>query len=168
LISRHSWAWVEFGKEPNLDQLEDKMRRDFDAQIAGAELFFVSTLLPEELSTVKFLRGSWDEALRYAETGWSPEAPRHVQSMNFAVRFRAKAYSGDREGAPKLLEDRHEMVARVGKINSYGSWGLLMAAIEGLYVLGEAEKVATLYPLARRLIDTGTIWVGSCLDFRRP
>jgi hypothetical protein len=79
--------------------------------------------------------------------------------MNVAMRFRAKAYSGDRDGAPKLLEDRHEMVARVGKTNSYGSWVLSMAAIEGLYMLGEGEKVATLYPLARRLIDTGTICI---------
>jgi hypothetical protein len=34
-----------------------------------------------------------------------------------------------------------------------------MAAIEGLYMLGEVEKVATLYPRARQLIDTGTICI---------
>jgi hypothetical protein len=32
-----------------------------------------------------------------------------------------------------------------------------MAAIEGLYMLGECEKVAALYPVARTLIDTGTV-----------
>jgi tetratricopeptide (TPR) repeat protein len=158
-LARRTSAWVEFWKEPNLDQLEDEVRRHFDAQFGGAEPFFVSILSPEELSTVKFLRGSWDEAIRCAETAWSPESLRHVQSMNVAVRFRAKAYSGDREGALKLLEDPHGMVARVGKTNSYGSWTLSMATIEGLYVLGEGQKIAMLYPLALGLIDTGTICV---------
>jgi hypothetical protein len=51
-------------KEPNLDQLEDEVRRNFDAQSGGAEPFFVSILSAEQLSTVKFLGGSWDDALR--------------------------------------------------------------------------------------------------------
>jgi tetratricopeptide (TPR) repeat protein len=150
-------AWIEFWQEPNLARLEAELRRNFDPQIGGAEPFFVSVLSAENLSMVKFLQGSWDDALRYAESGWSPETPLHLQSINIALRFGDKAYAGDKEGALKLLEDRGEMVARVGKINSSGSWALLMAVIEGLYMLEEGEKAATLYPVARELIDTGTV-----------
>jgi tetratricopeptide (TPR) repeat protein len=158
-LSRRASAWIEFWKEPNLDQLEDKVRREFDVQVGGAQPFFVSTLLAEHLGSVEFLRGNWDNALRYAETGWSPETPRRLQSLNVAVRFLAKAYSCDRAAALKLLEGKQEMIARVGTTNSYGSWALLMAAIEGLHVLREGDKVAALYPVARALIDTGMICV---------
>jgi hypothetical protein len=79
--------------------------------------------------------------------------------MNVAMRLRAKAYSGDRKVALELLTDRQEMLPRVGRTNSYGSWGLLIAAIEGLYLLGEREKVAALYPLALGLVNTGAICV---------
>jgi eukaryotic-like serine/threonine-protein kinase len=158
-MSRRRWAWVEFWQAPNLDQLEDELRRDIYPEIVDGELFFASTLSSEHLGTVKFLRGSWRDALKDAETAWSTETRHHVQSLNVAMRFRAKAYSGDRAGALKLLDERREMLARSGRTNSYGAWALLMAAIEGLYVLGEGEKAATLYPLARELIDTDTTWV---------
>jgi hypothetical protein len=39
-VSRRRLAWIEFWNEPNLDQLEDKMLRDFDPPIEGAEPFF--------------------------------------------------------------------------------------------------------------------------------
>jgi tetratricopeptide (TPR) repeat protein len=158
-MSRRRWAWVEFWQAPNLDQLENELRRDIYLESVDGELFFASTLSSEHLGTVKFLRGNWGHALIDAEAAWSMETRHHVQSLNVAVRFRAKAYSGDRGGALKLLRERREMLARSGRTNSYGAWALLMAAIEGLYVLGEGEKAATLYPLARELIATDTIWV---------
>jgi eukaryotic-like serine/threonine-protein kinase len=158
-MSRRRWAWVEFWQSPNLDQLENELRRDIYPESVDGELFFASTLSSEHLGTVKFLRGSWGDALIDAEAAWSMETRHHVQSLNVAVRFRAKAYLGDRAGALKLLQERRNMLARSGRTNSYGAWALLMAAIEGLYVLGEGEKVAALYPLARELIDSDTIWV---------
>jgi len=119
------------------------------------------------LSTAEFLSGKWDQALRHAESAWSREAPGHVQAMNVAVRFRVMAYAGDREGALALINVHREMIARAGKTNIYGSWMLLVAAIEGLYVLGERERAAVLYRDVDELISTGTIFVQILSRFPR-
>ena len=154
---RRTLAWTEFWRKPDLARLEDKMRGDLDAQTeSGMNPFFMSAA---QLSTAEFLSGKWDQALRHAESAWSPEAPGHVQAMNVAVRFRLMAYSGDREGALALMNGHREMVAREGRTNLYGSWMLLLAAIEGLFVLGEREQAAALYRDVVELIDTGTIFV---------
>jgi tetratricopeptide (TPR) repeat protein len=109
------------------------------------------------LSTTEFLRGNWDKSLEYADAGWSTEAPRHVQAMSIAARFRVRAYYGDRESALALLNQYPEMLAQPGKMNIYGSLVLSLAAVEGLFVLGELEQAAIAYPVIRELIDTGTI-----------
>ena len=162
---RRTLAWTEFWRQPDLARLEDKMRGDLDAQTeSGMNPFFMSAA---QLSTAEFLSGKWAEALRHAESAWSREAPSHVQAMNVAVRFRIMAYSGDREGALALMNGHRQMVAREGKTNLYGSWMLLLAAIEGLFVLGEREQAAVLYRDVRELIDTGTIFVQIMSRFPR-
>jgi tetratricopeptide (TPR) repeat protein len=162
---RRTSAWTEFWRQPDLARLEDKIRGDLDAQTeSGMNPFFMSAA---QLSTAEFLSGKWDQALRRAESAWSREAPRHVQAMNVAVRFRLMAYSGDREGALALMNGHREMIAREGKTNIYGSWMLLLAVIEGLYVLGEREQAAVLYRDVNELIDTGTIFVQILSRFPR-
>ena len=162
---RRTSAWTEFWRQPDLARLEDKIRGDLDAQTeSGMNPFFMSAA---QLSTAEFLSGKWDQALRHAESAWSREAPRHVQAMNVAVRFRLMAYSGDREGALALMNGHREMIAREGKTNIYGSWMLLLAVIEGLFVLGEREQAAVLYRDALELIDTGTIFVQILSRFTR-
>jgi tetratricopeptide (TPR) repeat protein len=154
---RRTRAWTEFWRQPNLARLEDRMREILDAQTeSGMNPFFMSAA---QLSTAELLSGKWDEALRHAESAWSPEAPGHVQAMNLAVRFRLMAYSGDRAGALALIDGHGELVARAGKTNIYGSWMLLLAVIEGLFVLGEREQAAMLYRDVRELTQTGTIFV---------
>ena len=49
------------------------------------------------------------------------------------------------------------MLARPGKTNIYGSLVLSLAAVEGLFVLGQLEQAAMAYPVICELIDTGTI-----------
>jgi tetratricopeptide (TPR) repeat protein len=162
---RRTRAWTEFWRQPDLARLEDKMRGDLDAQTeSGMNPFFMSAA---QLSTAEFLSGKWDQALRHAESAWSREAPGHVQAMNVAVRFRIMAYCGDREGALALMNGHRQMVAREGKTNLYGSWMLLLAAIEGLFVLGEREQAAVLYRDVHELIDTGTIFVQIMSRFPR-
>jgi tetratricopeptide (TPR) repeat protein len=148
---------VKFLKQPNLDQLEDDLQSNYDMQIGSADPAFVSLNKQEQFTVATFLRGSWHDSLAYLESAWMRTSTQNYQSLNIAMRFLAKAYSGDTEGALKLLEHGPEMVAHLGETNSHGSWALSMASIEGLYVLGERRKVATLYPVARELIDTGTI-----------
>jgi tetratricopeptide (TPR) repeat protein len=162
---RRTSAWTEFWRQPDIARLEDKMRGDLDAQTeSGMNPFFMSAA---QLSTAEFLSGKWDQALRHAESAWSPEAPGHVQAMNLAVRFRLMAYSGDRAGALALMNGHREMIARGGETNIYGSWMLLLAVIEGLFVLGEREQAAVLYRDVSELINTGTIFVQILSRFPR-
>jgi tetratricopeptide (TPR) repeat protein len=162
---RRTSAWTEFWRQPDLARLEDKVRGDLDAQTeSGMNPFFMSAA---QLSTTQFLSGKWDQALRHAESAWSREAPGHVQAMNVAVRLRVLAYAGDREGALALINGNREMIARAGKTNIYGSWMLLIAAIEGMYVLGERERAAMLYRDVDELINTGTIFVQILSRFPR-
>ena len=148
-------AWTEFCRQPDLALIEKTQRRDLDAQMElRLNPFFVTTMA---LSTTEFLRGNWDKSLEYAQAGWSTEAPRHVQAMCIAARFRIRAYHGERESALALLNQYPEMLARPGKMNIYGSLVLSLAVVEGLFVLGELEQAAIAYPVMRELIDTDAI-----------
>jgi nitrous oxide reductase accessory protein NosL len=77
--------------------------------------------------------------------------------MNIGMRLRLKAYAGDREDALALMNQNHEMFPRMGEANPYGSWALLLLAIEGLFVSGERAEAAALYPVVCELIATGTV-----------
>jgi hypothetical protein len=160
---RRRSAWSQFWKQPDLAQLKDTFRGDLDAQTKlGLSQFFVSAA---HLSTAEFLAGEWDQALHRAESAWSPEAPRRFQAMNLAVRFRLMACMDNRQGALALLSGHRELVARRGQTNIYGSWMLLLAAIEGLFVLGEREQASMLYPDVQELIHTGEICIHSISRF---
>src|SRR3984957_5575985 len=157
-----SW-WIEFCRQPDLPLFEKKHHRDLDAQKELRLRPFFMTLLA--LSTIEFLRGNWDKSLEYTEKGWFTEVPRHVQAMSIAMRFRVLAYSRERETALALLNQYPEMPARLGKTNLIGSMILSFAAVEGLFVLGELEQAAIVYPLICELIDTGTICLPTICRF---
>jgi len=46
---------------------------------------------------------------------------------------------------------------RRGRINTYGAWEMLFAAVEGLAVLGERSDAAKLYPLLLEAMKTGNL-----------
>ena len=148
-------ALEKFWKDADLTQFEVDLRKDIDAnRAAGLDLFAVSSLEP--LSLAEFFHGKWDEALQHAEAAFWPEVP-GSQAVTRGTVFRLKAYAGDREGALALIDQSREMFPRMGQPNTYGSWALLLLTIEGLFVLGEREQAATLYPLMRELISTDTV-----------
>jgi tetratricopeptide (TPR) repeat protein len=150
-------GWEKFSKQPDLAQLSENLRKDLDAnKAAGLDLFILSSL--EQLSLTEFFQGDWNEALRHLEGGLRPEAP-HRGAVNVGMLFRLRASSGDREDALAIINRHREMIPRAGEPNSYGSWSLLLLAIEGLYVLGERQRAAALYPLVCELIATGTVCI---------
>ncbi len=153
-------AWAEFGKQPDLIQLEDKLQQDLDANRAAGLDVFVA-LSHTQLSVAEFLRGNWDKGLKHAEEACRPQAPHVMRALNIGTLFRQKAYAGDRDGAFALLRQHSEKLARAREANTYGSWAMLLLVIEGLVVLGERGQAAALYPRVRGLIATGTV----CLAF---
>ena len=67
------------------------------------------------------------------------------------------AFTGDREGALAILDEKRALLPHSGQPNALGSWFMLVLVIEGLVVLGERSQVAQLYPLACELIATGAV-----------
>jgi tetratricopeptide (TPR) repeat protein len=149
-------VWTEFWKEPDLDRLAKSARRALDANIEAGLMVFIS-ISREQLSIAEFFRGDWDQALHSSEQAWPFEAPAHFKAINIGLRFRLRAYAGDRDAAFALVDQIRELCAHPGEVNTYGSWALALLAIEGWTMLGEREDAAALYPVVREIIATGTV-----------
>ena len=153
-------AWTNFGRQPDLIQLEDKLQKDLDANVA-AGLDVLVALSHAQLSVAQFFRGNWDNALEHAEAACGPQAPHVMRGLNVGILFRQQAYAGDRDGALAFIRQHSEKLAHAGKANAYGSWAMPVLLTEGFVVLGEYGQAAALYPLVRELIATGTV----CMAF---
>jgi hypothetical protein len=70
----------------------------------------------------------------------------------------ANAYAGERE-ALQILDQKGNLMPSIGMPGFVGSWSFLMSAVEGLMVLGEREKAATLYPMVIEALSAGTVIV---------
>jgi hypothetical protein len=67
------------------------------------------------------------------------------------------AYTGDREGAFAILDEKRTWLPVSGKPNTRGSWFMLALVIEGLVILGQHSQAGQLYPLIRELVHTGAV-----------
>ena len=134
----------------------------FDACEAGAQRhlevagqlgfrFMSATMLAQ----VAFLRGDWDEALRWAEDAVqnSPE-DHHTSGMDWACLLRVLAYSGRSAEVHAVLDGRRAVLPRLGRPNGLGPWCLPDAAIESLWVIGDREGAAAFYPIVREYMET--------------
>jgi tetratricopeptide (TPR) repeat protein len=151
-------AWTNFGKQPDLIQLANKLQKDLDANMA-AGLDVLVALSHAQLSVAEFFRGNWDNALEHAEAACRPQTPHVMRALNIGILFRQQAYAGDRDSALALIRQHSEKLAHAGKANAYGSWAMPLLLTEGFVVLGEYQQAAALYPLVRELIATGTACV---------
>ena len=117
------------------------------------------------LSLVDFLRGDWELAAAEAEEGYSTSFRNVGRGAIVGTLFRQRAYLGDRSGALALLVEERDAMPVAGRPNAGGAWNLLILVIEGLTVLGEREKAAALYPLARELLGTRAVWTWAAPRF---
>ena len=74
--------------------------------------------------------------------------------------LRQRAYTGDLAGARSLFAQKKDRLPHLDRPSPIGGWGLLMLAVEALFVIGQREQAAELYPLARQAAQTGVI----CLE----
>ena len=68
-----------------------------------------------------------------------------------------RAYTGDRDAALAMLEQRRDNLPRPGQVNTWGAWEMLLGVVEGLALLGERDEAAKLYPLVTEASDTGAV-----------
>lgn len=138
---------------PDLDRFEASARLALE-MFAG--LGFESCLLPR-LGLGKFMRGDWDAALDLMAEGARHELPNRLHGMAVGPLFQILAYRGERTAALAVLEAERATLPRPGMPNGYGSWQFLCYVVEGLYVLGERDACAALYPLVVEFLTTGVV-----------
>lgn len=141
----------QFASDPDLERLETSARHHLDT--AGAIGFrHISAAL---LSQAAFLRGDWDEALRWAEDAVDHSPENHATSgPDWACYLRILAYLGRTGDVIAVLDDRRGDLPQPGTPNFWGSWYIAAAAIEALAVVGERQRAAALYPLIAEFLST--------------
>jgi class 3 adenylate cyclase/tetratricopeptide (TPR) repeat protein len=111
------------------------------------------------LGFAHFWRGNWDEALQHFEEAvrLEPQPPGFSAGTDWAGLFLWRAYTGDRDAALTMLEERRDCLPCPGQANTLGRWGMLYGVVEGLAILGERDEATKLYPLILEAIDTGAL-----------
>src|SRR5260370_25157520 len=94
------------------------------------------------------------------EASVKPNIIPSIEGYGEGTLFRQMAYSGDRDGALAVLDEKRALLPRSQQPNTLGSWWMLAPVIEGLVMLGEQSQAAQFYPLASELLGTGavTLW----------
>jgi tetratricopeptide (TPR) repeat protein len=144
-------ALHRFGSDPDLEELDAAARRHLDT--AGAIGFRHHS--GGLLSQAAFLRGDWNEALRWAEDAVDHSPENHATSgPDWACYLRVLAYLGRTGDVVAVLDGRRADLPQSGRPNFWGSWYVAAAAIEALAVVGERQRAAGFYPLIRELMST--------------
>lgn len=148
-------AWCEFCASPDLEALERTFALDLEIT-QSAKLPWIATSYAQ-LGFVAFLRGQWERSRALCDQARAAEFPNAFEGFGAGVLLRQHAYSGDRTSALDLMEEKKASLPRLGSPNPMGSWALLMMLVEGLWVLGERDRAAELYPLALQAANTGVV-----------
>jgi len=148
-------AWCEFCANSDLSGLAKAFAQDLEITQA-AKLPWIATSYAQ-LGFVDFLRGEWERARTLCEQACAAEFPNAFEGFGAGVLIRQRAYMGDRAGTIDLMEEKKSRLPNLGSRGPMGSWAMLMMLVEGLYVLGERERAAELYPLALQAANTGVL-----------
>jgi tetratricopeptide (TPR) repeat protein len=106
-----------------------------------------------------FWGGQWEKALQDFQEAVKVEAAGFYAGAAWVYLSLFNAYAGDSNGALAMLEQKRQNLPRPGRANTMGAWTMLLAAVEGLAVLGEREEAAKLYPLVAEAIDTRALLI---------
>jgi len=157
-------AWIEFGKTPDLDKLEASFQR-VSKSAEEAPFAYSASFSEVQLSLVNFFRGNWADAVLHAQASCPAESGSSIEGSGQGTLFRQMAYTGNRDGALAILDEKRALLPRSGQPNSFGSWSMLALVIEGLVMLGERSQAAQLYSLARELVGTGAVTLSGISRF---
>jgi len=139
----------------DIDRFEEFARADLEL-CRSADMPWVSQSYTH-LGLAHFWRGRWDHALESFREDARLEPPGVLAGYDWAGLFLCQGYMGDKDAALAALEERRKGLPRPGRANTLGAWEFLVAAVEGLAVLGEREEAAKLYPLVLEAIDSGPL-----------
>jgi tetratricopeptide (TPR) repeat protein len=153
----------EFCRVGSLTVLEDWFQRDLELTLAS-DLPWLATSYAH-VGCASFLRGKWDQASQVCEQACASEFPSAFDGPGTGMMLLVKAYLGDRREVLRLLDGSTEKLPKVGSPLTVGATALLLSVIEGLYVIGEQTRVASLYPLALQCLETGAKFMSEVMRF---
>jgi tetratricopeptide (TPR) repeat protein len=101
-----------------------------------------------------FWGGQWEKALQDFQEAVKVEPAGFYAGAAWGYLSLFKAYAGDSNGALAMLEQKRQNLPRPGRANTMGTWTMLLAAVEGLAVLGERDEASKLYPLVEEAVHS--------------
>jgi DNA-binding CsgD family transcriptional regulator len=112
------------------------------------------------LGLTAFWRGDWDHAGELFGLGLAEDPTGTLSGACWATAFLLRAYQGDRHGCDQMLRAASGRFPTVGEPSGLGNWTSLLAAAEGLALLGRADDAARHYPAIMRAISAGNVLRG--------
>jgi len=102
------------------------------------------------LGDILFLQGKTEDALEIVRRVAALEPLSRYKQHSRGFLFRFLSYIAP-DAAREYLRDTDIPLPTEGAVNTYGHWVNLMNVVEGLYVLGDRDAVATLMPLTEMI-----------------
>jgi|GEM_PF-1092676 len=136
----------EFYQSGDLDALVDSIGREielFNEFLGGAWIGWSYSWM----GMAEFLRGDWDRAGEWFRRGMDTVVRGGYEGWCFGSWFAYLAYCGRRAEALAVFDEHRVALGEPARPTTSGTWGLLFAFTEGLFVLGERELPAAWYPL---------------------
>ena len=152
-FNRMCRAWRELLTSGDLDTGVDTARSqgEYEQQV-GFGWRMMSLRL---LGTALMWRGDWSEAHRTFQETASLERETVFVHAGSSALLLARVQSGDASGAAELRQV--ELAAGSHDANFVGTWDQLLNVVEGLAILGDYDRAATLYPLVAQGLETGAV-----------
>jgi len=109
------------------------------------------------LASVLFWKGRWPEALEAAQEAAKLEPPGFFVGYEWGRLFLVRADTRQHDRARAMFAEKRGELPRRGGANTWGAWTMLLAAVEGLAVVGDRGEAANLLPLVSEAIETGCL-----------
>ena len=149
-------AWRDFMVTGNVGEFEEFAQADLELCLSADDFPWISTAYGF-LGVTQLLAGRWEDARKNLEEAARLEPPGFWAGGEWATLFLWNAYAGDKDQALAILDQQRPNLPRRGQPSSLGSQTLLLAAVEGLALLGERQQAAELYGLVLDAVDTGCV-----------
>ena len=112
------------------------------------------------LGLAAFWAGDWDRAGDLYERGIAEDPTGTLSGACWATTFLLRAHRGDDRGCRQMLRDHADHLPIDRRTAGLGEWTSLLAATEGLVLLGHRQDAARHYPAVLRALDAGNVLRG--------
>jgi DNA-binding SARP family transcriptional activator len=165
--ARRVRAMVDFCTAPDPAALEAYAHADVEFVKGAGIPWYLHAV--SWIGLARFLAGNWDAARAPFEEAVALDPPSALNGLPEALLFEYLAYIGDRDAALAMLDDAEDnRLPTAGQPNGWGKWTMLLSAVEGLSVLGERDRAASLYDLVVECIGLTRTVCPNYNDMRLP